>query len=250
VLVTRATDQAPTLTDLLVHRGATSIELPLIRTEPTEDAVELDRAIGGLDRYTWVIFTSANGVRFFADRCANIGMDPARLRSRRVAAIGPATAQALAAIGIRASLVPVRSDGDSLVEAFSAFDLADNRVLLPVARGARDVVVTGLTARGAIVDRVVAYETRATGDPAQARALVPQVDLITLTSASTARQLAELLGDEQVELMCGRTVASIGPVTSQTARDCGFAVEIEAQQHTIAGLVAAIEKWARSAQRR
>jgi uroporphyrinogen III methyltransferase / synthase len=225
------------------------IELPTIRTQLPDDVSGLDHAITSLGRYAWAVFTSANGVRFVADRSRALGVEPARLSSLQIAAIGPSTARALSEHGVRVDLVPPRAVAESLVEAMRTVDLVGKRVLLPVARDARDIVAAGLSARGAIVDRIVAYETYGASDPWQARQLVVQSEVITLTSSSTAQRLAELLGDDRAELTRPIAVASIGPVTSQTAREQGFVVGIEASEHTIVGLISAIEEWAASRDR-
>jgi uroporphyrinogen III methyltransferase/synthase len=248
--VTRASDQASNLTDLLIQRGAMPIELPTIRTEPPRDVSPLDRAIEHLDRYNWVVLTSPKGVRYVSDRLRATNVAPSRLNAAHVAAIGPSTARALSDLGVRVDLVPSTAVGEALVDAMAGEDLAGTRVLLPIGASARDVVEVGLTSRGALVDRIIVYETLMDGDPIRARQLVTQADVITLTSSSTAHHLAALLGDDAAQLLESVAVASIGPVTSRTAREYGMIVQVEAAEHTIVGLVAALEEWAVSGARR
>jgi uroporphyrinogen III methyltransferase/synthase len=246
--VTRSTDQASALTALLSQCGALPIELPTIKIEPAADSAQLDLALLNLREYSWVVFTSANGVRCVRQRLLANGIPLDQLETLRIAAIGSATARSLTEYGVRVDAVPTKAVGESLVDALASHDLRGKRILLPVARDAREVVASGLTARGAIVERIVAYETRAIGDPAAARQAVASGDVITLTSGSTVRSLAALIGEDVGSVLQSRVVASIGPVTTSAASEQGIRVDVEATEHTIVGLVAAIEAWLASAQ--
>jgi uroporphyrinogen-III synthase len=247
VVVTRSTDQASSLSNLLIERGAIPVELATIKTEPVDDPSRLDEALRRLNDYEWVVFTSANGVRYVSERLAANGVPVARLEALRVAAIGPTTARSLARCGLRVDVVPDEAVGESLVDAMSSNGLQGTRILLPVARDARDVVANGLSSRGAFVDRIVVYETRAVGDPTVARQAVANSDVVTLTSGSTAHSLASLIGDDVGLVLRSTVVASIGPLTTKAARDHEIRVDVEAFEHTIVGLVSAIEKWLVSA---
>ena len=123
------------------------------------------------------------------------------------------------------------------------YDLTGQRILLPRAQETREVLAVGLAEAGAIVDDVAVYQTRPAGDHAVARQLfeAKQVDVVTFTSSSTVRNLVRLLGDAAPTLLVGVTIASIGPITSQTARDLGLEVQVEAAEHTVPGLVASLE---------
>jgi uroporphyrinogen III methyltransferase/synthase len=244
VLVTRTREQAGTLAALLRERGAESIELPTIHVSPPTDWDEVDRAIGRLAEYDWVIFTSANGVRYFFERLDARGLDARALGGARLATIGPATAAVLGQFRLKADFVPTEYVAEAVVEEMGRFDLAGRRVLLPRAREAREVLATGLAARGAVVDEVAVYETRPAGDADEARRLFAsrQIDVVTLTSSSTARNLVQLLGEGYRDALRDVVIASIGPITSQTARDLGLSVQVEAAEHTIPGLVEALEK--------
>jgi uroporphyrinogen III methyltransferase/synthase len=200
-----------------------------------------------LREYSWVVFTSANSVRYVRERLSANNIPLAQLEILRIAAIGGGTARSLAEVGVRVDVVPGEAVGESLVDALDSHELRGRRVFLPVARDAREVVANGLIARGAIVDRIVAYETRAIGDPEAARQAVSQADVITLTSGSTARSLATLIGDDVGPILRSRVVASIGPVTTIAASEQGIRVDVEAAEHSIVGLVGAIEAWLASA---
>ena len=245
VLITRTREQAGTLAKLLTERGAIPIELATIRTEPPADWGPVDRAIQNLDRYAWAIFTSVNGVRYFFERVERQGLDLRALKGVRLGAIGPATAGALAEWHLRADFSPSEYVAEAIVEGMKQFDLSGQRVLLPRAQDVREVLADGLTSQGALVDDVAVYQTCPTGDPIVAQRLFDenQVDVVTFTSSSTARNLARLLGSRAQGLLARVTVAGIGPITCQTARDLGLTVDVEATEHSIPGLVAAVEEY-------
>jgi uroporphyrinogen III methyltransferase/synthase len=235
IVVTRAREQASELGARLAALGAEVLELPAIAIEPIEVKVP------ALDGYQWVVFTSANGVSAFFDRgLAETGRDARALADVRVAAIGPGTAEALRARGIRADLLPERFVAESLLDAFPPPDGDNAHVLLARAEHARDVLPDGLHARGFTVDVLAVYRTvRAEPDAAAlARVRAGDIDAITFTSSSTVDNFCDLVG----ELPDPRpTVVSIGPITSATAREHGLTVDAEAEQHTIDGLVEALK---------
>jgi uroporphyrinogen III methyltransferase/synthase len=216
------------------------IELPTIEIRPASDYAPLDRAISTLSCYDWLIFTSANGVRFFIDRLDRSGMDLRALRAR-ICAIGPATRAAVEALHLKVDLMGKEYVAEGLLDAFAAYDLAGKRVMLPRAAVARDLVPVELTRRGAQVDVVEAYRTVIPEDgAAHARELFSAAhkpDCITFTSSSTAQNFVAMVGTNGLEDV---KVVSIGPVTSQTARNLGLRVDAEAQPYTIDGLVNAI----------
>lgn len=244
VLITRTREQAGTLAALLTERGAVPLELPTIQLEPPEDWEPADRAIAALDQYAWAIFTSANGVRSFFERLERQGLDVRALKGVRLAAIGPATATALGELHLRVDFSPSEYVAEAIVEGMRQFDLAGKRVLLPRAQDVREILAAGLARQGALVDDVAVYRTRPAGDPDVARGLFREgkVDVVTFTSSSTVRNLVTLLGDPARSLLATATIASIGPITSQTARDLGLTVQVEAAEHTIPGLVDALEE--------
>ena len=234
-MITRAREQASRLRERLEQLGAEVIELPTIRVE----AVEL--TLPALDAYAWLVLTSANGVYALFDRgLTPAGLDARALGGLRVAAIGPGTAAALVARGIRADLVPERFVADSLLEAFPAAPAGtEPRVLLARAEQARDVLPEGLEARGYAVDVLPVYRTvRAEPDPGELeRVREGKVDAITFTSSSTVTgfcDLVRVLPDPQPR------VISIGPITSRTAAEQGLRVDDEADPHSVEGLVAAV----------
>lgn len=233
VVVTRARDQAAAFVALLEARGARVIALPTIATEPADPA-DVDRAVAALETYEWIVFSSANVVRYFLERVAARGTPhlPAALR---VAAVGQATARLLAERGIRVDAVPEEFVGVRVAEAMG--DLRGRRVLLPRADIGRAETVQALEAAGATVEVVTLYRTvPAPPDPAGLAALAEGVDAITFTSASTFTNLLPMLGDRAAVLLSPVVIASIGPVTSAAIRAAGLPVHVEPAEHTTAAL--------------
>jgi uroporphyrinogen III methyltransferase/synthase len=275
VLVTRAREQSESLAQALREAGAHAVELPMISIEPPSDPEPLRRAIAQLADYTFVVFTSQNGVQAFFRALAAVGGDSRALGGRLVAAIGPGTAEALEPYGITPDVVPEDFRGEALAEAIirahtgtapaagsggkssgaqpappppsaAGMPLAGVRVLLARAAVARDVLPDTLRAAGAEVDVVPAYETH--GASAEARAKLRELlaagelDVITFTASSTVHHTLKALAPDGPQLLKGLTLASIGPITTQTAIDQGLEVQVTAEEYTIEGLVLALTK--------
>ena len=244
VVVTRAAAQAGALRDVLEADGARVVLAPAIVIEPPASWAPLDAALGRAREYRWIIFTSVNGVDMVRGRLAEAGQGAAALRGARIAAIGPATAAALAAWGLAADLVPEEYVAEALARRLAAAIVPGDRVLLPRAAETRDLLVRELGALGARVDEVAAYRTRAAeGTGAEVRALLArgEVDVVTFTSSSTARHFAALFAPgELARLMRSVRVACIGPVTRATAETLGLDTAIMPDEYTIPALAAAI----------
>lgn len=240
VVVTRAREQAVEMCELLRELGADAIELPAIEIRPPGDWGPLDRAIACLDEYDWLLFTSANGVKYFLERLDAGGRDMRSIRGR-ICAIGPATASALAGVHLKADVVPEKFVAEGLLEALGGHDLAGKKILLPRAAESRDVIPVELGRRGAAINVVPAYQTvapeRCAESASQIFAAADKPDWITFTSSSTVRNFAAVCPADRIE---GTKVASIGPITSATARELGFTVAVEARNYTVEGLIAAI----------
>jgi uroporphyrinogen III methyltransferase / synthase len=240
IVNTRPKGQADALTSRLKALGAEVIEMPTIEIQPAADYGPLDRALGELASYDWLIFTSANGVRFFLERLDASAVDLRALRAK-ICAIGPATRAAIEALHLKVDLMGREYVAEGLLEALSAYDLAGRRVLLPRAAVARDLVPAELMLRGAQVDVVEAYRTVAPeGAAAQAAKIFSggrKPGCITFTSSSTVQNFVEVAG---ADALAGTKVASIGPVTTATARRLGIAVDVEARVFTVDGLVDAV----------
>jgi uroporphyrinogen III methyltransferase/synthase len=237
VVVTRARAQASGLASSLRGLGAEVVELPAIRIEPHIDSDEVRKAINGLYSYALVCLTSPNGVRLLFEAMAEAGVDARALANATVAAIGPGTAAELEAHGIRADVVPEQYVAEALAEALSGVQVKDRPVLVARAAEARDVLPDALRERGAKVDVVALYETVAEPPDPEAVEAAQAADYLTFTSSSTVRNLVAALDGRLPE---GIRIVSIGPVTSEAAREAGLTVDVEAGQHDIDGLVDAL----------
>jgi len=238
IVVTRAREQAGTLSQSLRALGAEVIELPTIEIRPAPDYAALDNAIAALASYDWLLFTSTNGVRFFLDRLDAGTVDLRAIRGR-ICAIGPATREALERFHLKVDVMAEQYVAEGLLTALSGHNLSAARVLIARAAVARDTLPAELTRRGAHVDVVEAYRTLPPEDLAERAAalLARQPDWITFTSSSTARNLVNATGAAALQNV--RT-ASIGPITSATLRELGVPVTIEAAEFTVPGLIEAI----------
>ena len=234
VVVTRAREQAGVLAGKLRELGARVVDIPTIEIQPPSDWKPLDGAISRLESFDWLIFTSANGVRFFTQRLDASARDLRELRAR-ICAIGPSTAAAVAALHLKVDLMPKEYVAESVVAALEKIPLEGARILLPRAAVARDLIPTELEKRAARVTVVEAYRTVPARDVEWPEGLRP--DWIAFTSSSTVENFHALFGAERLQ---GVRVASIGPVTSATARRLGMDVTVEAGEHTVEGLVEAI----------
>lgn len=224
----------------LAELGAEVLELPATRLEPL-DATPLHEALQWLDQYEWVVFTSQNAVRFFWESLRAGGRDARALAACKLAVVGPVTAEALLARGLAVDVQAERFVAEGVLEALEQRDdVAGARVLYVTAEGARPVLRDGLEALGAMVEEIALYRSVPDSEgalPLRRAVEEGRVDVVTLTSASTARAWVEAVGGERARAV---PVASIGPVTSDAARELGLDVLVEAEAHTIAGLVAAL----------
>ena len=242
VLITRTREQASALAERLEAAGAEVVEFPTIAILPPESWGPLDDAIGRLSAYQIVIFTSANGVHAFQARLIAAQKDARSLAGIKVCAIGPATAAALAAIGVRADVVPAEFRAEGLVEAVDS-TIADAEILVVRAERARELLPEELSRRGARVQVVPAYRTVAAAtDPEAIRAMLRDGDIhvVTFTSSSTVTRFLELIGLEAVGLLKRVVVASIGPVTAETASRAGIVSQIVPASYTIPALADAL----------
>jgi uroporphyrinogen III methyltransferase / synthase len=244
IVITRARAQAQRFAQLLEAAGARVLQAPTIVIEPPASWELLDTALGALDSFTWVVFTSVNGVAMVDRRLSARGLAWAAIARKRVAAIGPATAEALAEHGVRVELVPTEYRAEALVEALRRLVGPADRVLLPRAKETRDVLVVELRRLGVTVTEVPAYQTRRIEDGVVRlrEALASgSVDAVTFTSSSTARNFAEQFSDNERSAWRGRiAVASIGPITAATAAEYGLSTDVMPSEYTIPALARAL----------
>jgi uroporphyrinogen III methyltransferase / synthase len=243
IVVTRTRKQASVLSNKLRTLGAQVIELPTIRIEPPSDLREFAELVQDAHLYDWIVFTSANGVEAFFEIFFKLYDDAREIGGPRIAAIGPATAQRVKDFHFHVDLQPDEFIAEAVAKEFQKQGSVENvRILVVRAEKARDVLPKELSAAGAIVDEAFAYRTvPETRDTTSARRQLARegADLITFTSSSTVENFLAL----GLPWPKGMQVASIGPITSKTARDHGLKVEIEARRHDIDGLVEAIRRF-------
>lgn len=252
VVVTRAKAQSGGFVDALVDEGASPVEFPVLRFEAPTDGAPLARSVVDLasGAYAAVAFTSQNGVEHFFAALEARSLDARAFGASKVVAIGPATAESLKVRGVRPDAVAKEFIGEGVARAIGAL-LGDSirgaRVLIARAEVARDALPKALTEMGATVDVVPAYKTVSV--PSDEVAMLRdeltagRIDAVTFTSSSTVTNLCDALGADAAQLLARTAIASIGPVTSDTARARGLTVAAEATEYTTAGLLDALRAW-------
>jgi uroporphyrinogen III methyltransferase/synthase len=248
VLVTRPRHQASALAELLREEGAEPVVCSLIRIEGIEADVGRLKSLVET-RWDWVLFTSANAIPRFGEQLQAAGLDWRALAGARLGAIGPGTRGALKEIGLRVDFTPSRAVAESLAEELPGAS-PGTRVLIPRAAAARKTIVELLKARGALVEEVPVYRT--VGDERSSSRVGEllrdnAVDVVTFTSSSAVRVMVDAVGAEALQ---EAPIACIGPVTAQAARESGIEVAVEAGEHTIPGLVAALKAYMSTRSRR
>lgn len=246
IIVSRAKDQAGSLSSLLKDKGAEIIEIPFIEIRPAQSYEALDKALENLLNYDWLILTSVNGVTALFSRLEKQGKSEADLLHLKIAAIGPATRKAIEKHGLPVDVMPEEYVAEAVVEEMKEQGIRGERVLLVRAKVARDVIPNALREMGAKVHVMEAYETVV---PESSRTAIlqalnasPKPFAITFTSSSTVKNFVELLGDDNAHssLLDGVKLCSIGPVTTATLKENKLRVDVEAKEYTIPGLVDAI----------
>jgi uroporphyrinogen-III synthase len=246
IVVTRAIEQARQLMARLEMMGAIVLLFPAVSFSEPSDTAGLDRAIRTLGEFDWILFTSANAARFFARRCRKLGVEPNQEGNYLCAAVGPATASAVAAEGFPVDHVAQEFLGAALARELSA-SLAGKKICLPRSERARPELPDALRASGAEVIEVVAYHTGGVGmiDPEVMRAIREcQVDVISFFSPSAIENMRVELGDELLARVAAKAaLAAVGPVTAAALRDAGLPVAIEAPFATAESMAAAIANY-------
>lgn len=242
ILVTRAREQASALSEALEKLGAEAVEAPMIAVQEAADKAPLEKAIAQIGDYDWIIFTSANGVRFFFDALRAKGGDIRDLQGISLCAIGPKTLEALEQKGLRVDLVPETFVAEGVLEAIQPLLGSPKKILLPRSDLARKVLVDTLVGEGHEVDDVITYETVPTDLGAwQLKEFFEegQIDMVAFTSSSTVTNFVAFCEKHGIHPQ-DVTYASIGPITTETAQKVGMAPAVEAEAYTIDGLVEAI----------
>jgi len=214
--------------------------MPTIRIEDPKDMKEFGQLVLDCHTYDWIIFTSPNGVDRFFEMFYRLFDDARSIGGVKIAAIGPGTAEKVKSYHLAVDLIPEKFVAEGLVKSFKDISVENQTLLWVRAEDAREVITNQLTGMGAIVDEAIAYRTvpEDQNHDAMVRFKEEGADIITFTSASTVEHFLAL----KLPLPEGTKTASIGPVTSQALKNRGIAVDIEAEDHSIPGLVVAIEK--------
>lgn len=244
IIITREAEKAQEFKNRLEEEGAIPVLFPTIKTVPVVKP-EYKKDLQELSSFDWIIFTSANSVKYFFALLEDYGLKfPDSLR---VAAIGSATTKALNKRGVKVDLKPEKAVGEGLVDAFSKFDLKGKKILFPRARIARELVVEELGKMGARIRLLVVYETVPCTDYLEGvlREFEKGLDIVTFTSASTAKNFYSLLEGKVSRGSLKRLkVVCIGPVTAQEVEELGYQVDAVAEQYDTDGLVETLKELA------
>jgi len=249
ILITRSVHQAAELCEQLSILGAEIIHLPTIEIRPPASFAELDECLRHGNEFDWVIFTSVNGVRAFTQRMDELNLDIRLFLKAKFAGIGNATYKAIRELGVGVDFVPEKFSADGFIKEFQQKfpDLSGVKMLFPAANIARDVIPEKLRKLGAEVTDVTVYETAAIEhSPKEIIELFERhkVNLATFTSSSTVKNFFSLFTEQDMKnIKQILNAASIGPMTSKTIRKHDIEPLIEAEVHTIQGLIEAIVKY-------
>ncbi|MEA4926488.1 MAG: uroporphyrinogen-III C-methyltransferase [Syntrophomonadaceae bacterium] len=246
ILVTRARAQASGLSGRIRQEGGEAVEFPSIEIIREDDLAELHKAFKAISDYSWIIFTSVNSADIFFEELAGQGIDIRRLHGLKICAIGPATSERLTARGLIVDVIPEEYRAEGIIAKLNPMIKPGDRILLPRAQGAREILPESLRGLGAVVDEVIIYRAAPASriNPGHLQEIRNgEVDYITFTSSSTVKNFVEIVGTQYIQDFNDRVkVACIGPITARTAEEHGFSVDIIPEQYTIEALLEAISR--------
>jgi len=244
ILVTRALDQARSFVDLLENKGAFPILFPTIETVPPDSWKALDHAIQNINNYDWIIFTSANGAKYFLERLEKNRVDIKDLRDIRLCAIGPKTAGILKKSGIKIDYIPSEFKAEGVIEELISKGIKGKKILIPRASIAREILPEELKNMGAFVEAVDTYKTIQPAektDDIRKMLKNKEIDMITFTSSSTVTNFVNMFKKEEIfSLIHGVDIACIGPITAKTVEKYNLQPHIIPDDYTIEALTQAI----------
>lgn len=243
IVVTRPRAQSRGFAETLQRYGAEVLLFPTIETVPVSSYARLDAALDQLDQYQWLLFTSVNGVKYFVERLHTCGKKIEALRSMKIATIGPETARSVTNLSLQVTAVPDEYRAEALVTVLG--DVRGQRILLPRAAEAREILPKELQTLGAQVDEIPVYQTIRphTEETANLRAflLAGKIAMVTFTSSSTVRNfVAAFVGESLPQLLSKTQIGCIGPITADTVREYGLTVAVQSSVYTIPGFTEAI----------
>ena len=248
IVVTRPLTQSRGFAETLERYGADVVLFPTIETVPVASYARLDVALEHIEQYHWLLFTSVNGVKYFVERLQTRNTPLEAFRHLRIATIGPETARAVTALSLQVHAVPEEYRAEALVNVLG--EVRGQRILLPRAAEAREVLPKELQALGAQVDEIPVYETRRpqTAETDKLRELLStaKIDMVTFTSSSTVRNfVAAFAGENLSQLLVKTRIGCIGPITADTVREHGLPVTVQSSIYTIPGFTEAIVEYFR-----
>jgi uroporphyrinogen III methyltransferase/synthase len=251
VLATCSAKKMPALASGIEAMGGTPLPFTVAETQELEDTRLLDQAVASLNKYAWIIFTSAYGVSFFMRRLNALGIRISKKEMPKICAIGPATAAEVESAGFEVALIPRNFVAEGVVESMGEFlgglsYIAGQRILIPRAKEAREIIPEALAKAGAIVDIAPCYQKvpAAPSAPLIDRIRNKRPDLIVFASSSGVRNLVDILGEPEGRTILSEcTVAVLGPITAATVASFGKHAEILPEQNTIASLLEAISAY-------
>jgi len=248
IVVTRSRTQASSLSKKLRELGASVVEMPTIDIEPIVENLQLDQAITQINQYAWIIFTSVNAVEIFFKRLFDLSFDNRILHGVSIAVIGQETYNRLLQFGIKADLMPDTFTSDGIIDSFKSIHkkIIGKKLLLPGSDLAREIIPIELKKLGADVIHISTYHTTkpAYSNDFLEKLFQDEIDMFTFSSSSTVINLVNILKEngmeEKIKLING---ASIGPITTQTAKENNIKIVLEPTLQTIPALVDSIENY-------
>lgn len=242
ILVTRAREQASILSEAIEINGGEALEAPMISVEKISDLTEIKHAISQIDSYQWIIFTSVNGVKFFFEYLRDLKKDIRDLKGINICAIGIKTKESLEKRGLFVTAMPEVFRAEALAAEIKKIMSKPGKILIPRSDLGREILIEELVNMGHAVDEVVCYKTKQSNFDSNdiiMKLKNKDIHIITFTSSSTVKNFVKFIKND-FSLLNGIKIASIGPITSETAEKYGISVDIEASTYTIDGLMEAI----------
>ena len=248
IVITRPVEQSDEFAAILSRLGGEPVKFPVIAIAPPDSWDAVDKAVFNLERYSWIIFTSVNGVESFIGRLIELEKDIHKaLSDVKICTVGLKTADAVEGYGLRVDFIPEEFRGEAIVEGFKEIGVKGEKILLPRAQTGREILPEELNKMGMKVDVVPVYKIiRPEVDTSWFKMMLnkKEIDVVTFTSGSCVRNFIELLGSGEYKiLLSGVKIACISPVTADSVRKHGLKADIVPERYTIEDLAGAIGRY-------
>ncbi len=239
IVITREESAAKDTIFQLEELGANVISFPTIKIEAISPNEELEKAIKNIKDYSYIVFTSVNGVEIFFEEFFKLGGDIRSLGNTKIAAIGPKTAGAIKKYGIKSDLVPGEYVAEDLTVELKKVLTKDDNILIPRAKIARETMIDDLSKVCSVKELKIYDTVKSEEDTEEIIEALNELDSYSLlfTSASTFTNFSEILGDKSKEVISNGKIISIGPITSEAIKDSGYKVYKQARDYTIKGVI-------------